>query len=182
MSPTILEGELRATGMRFGVVASRFNSFVVDRLVEGAVDTLVRHGALVSDITVVRVPGSLEIPFAARRLARSGQYDAVVCLGAVIRGATTHYDHVASGSVGGVAQAALETDVPMAMGILTTDTVEQAIERAGAKAGNKGADAAATAIEMANLARKLSHRPAALPPPPAPTPGGGNHRGRRSGR
>lgn len=181
MSPTILEGELRATSMRFGIVASRFNSFVVDRLVEGAVDTLVRHGALASDITVVRVPGSFEIPFAARRLARSAQFDAIVCLGAVIRGATSHYDHVAGDSISGVAQVALETDVPMAMGILTTDTVEQAIDRAGAKAGNKGADAATTAIEMANLARKLTHRPAALPPPPPPT-GGGNHRGRRSGR
>ena len=183
MSLTILEGELRATGLRFAIVASRFNAFVVDRLVEGAVDVLVRHGAHESDITVTRVPGSLEIPFAARRLARTGQFDAIVCLGAVIRGATAHFEHVAGGSVSGVAQVGLETDVPMAMGILTTDTIEQAIERAGTKAGNKGADAATTAIEMANLARKLSVRPAALPPPPPPArSGGGNHRTRRSGR
>jgi 6,7-dimethyl-8-ribityllumazine synthase len=179
MSPTILEGELRATGLRFAVVASRFNSFVVDHLVEGAVDILVRHGAVVSDITVVKVPGSLEIPFAARKLARTGQFDAIICLGAVIRGATSHYDHVASGAVSGVAQLAIETDVPVAMGILTTETVEQAIERAGTKAGNKGADAAATAIEMANLSRKLSPRPAALPSPQPPR---GPRNGRRTGR
>src|SRR5512140_2755663 len=183
MSPNILAGELRAAGLRFAIVASRFNAFIVDRLVEGAVDTLARHGAQDGDVTVARVPGSLEIPFIARRLARTGQFDAIVCLGAVIRGATPHFEHVASDSVSGVAQVALETDVPMAMGILTTDTVEQAIERAGTKAGNKGADAAATAIELANLARKLSVRPAALPAPqPPPRPGSGNHRGRRPGR
>jgi 6,7-dimethyl-8-ribityllumazine synthase len=149
--PAPLEGHFEAKGMRVALVASRFNDFIVARLIDGARDALVRHGAAADDIALVRVPGSLEIPAVARRLAASHRFDAVVCLGCVIRGGTDHYQFVCSGSVNGIAQVALESPVPVIMGVLTTDTVEQAVERAGAKMGNKGADAALAAIEMVNL-------------------------------
>ncbi len=151
----LIEGRLDAAGLRFGIVVSRFNTFITERLLEGALDTLRRHGADDEAITVVRVPGAFEIPLAARRLAATGDHDAVICLGAVIRGATPHFDHVAAEVTKGIAAVGLERDLPIAYGILTTDTLEQAIERAGTKAGNKGADAAATAIEMADLFRGM---------------------------
>ncbi|MEN8139645.1 MAG: 6,7-dimethyl-8-ribityllumazine synthase [Thermodesulfobacteriota bacterium] len=146
-----LEGSLQAEGKKFAIVVGRFNSFIGERLVEGAMDTLVRSGASDDDVVVVRVPGAYEIPLVAQRLANSGNYDAVICLGAVIRGATPHFDFVANEAAKGIAQASMEADLPIIFGILTTDTIEQAIERAGTKAGNKGADCAATAIEMVNL-------------------------------
>jgi 6,7-dimethyl-8-ribityllumazine synthase len=142
-------------GARFAIVASRFNHFIVDHLLAGAIDGLVRHGASRRRITVVRVPGSWEIPLVARRLAKSGKVDAVVAVGAVIRGSTPHFDHVANEVSKGVASASLETGVPIAFGVLTTDTIEQAVERAGTKAGNKGWDAAVTAVEMVSLGRAL---------------------------
>jgi 6,7-dimethyl-8-ribityllumazine synthase len=145
-------------GAKFAIVASRFNAFIVERLVEGAVDALLRHGADAKNVTVVRVPGSWEIPLVCRRLAKSGKLDAVVCLGAVIRGATPHFDHVANEVSKGVAQAALDSGVPIAFGVLTTDTIEQAVERAGTKAGNKGFDAAVTAIEMVTLGKQLAQQ------------------------
>jgi 6,7-dimethyl-8-ribityllumazine synthase len=145
-------------GAKFAIVASRFNAFIVERLVEGAVDALLRHGADAKNVTVVRVPGSWEIPLVCRRLAKSGKLDAVVCLGAVIRGATPHFDHVANEVSKGVAQAALDSAVPIAFGVLTTDTIEQAVERAGTKAGNKGFDAAVTAIEMVTLGKQLAQQ------------------------
>jgi 6,7-dimethyl-8-ribityllumazine synthase len=145
-------------GAKFAIVASRFNAFIVERLVEGAVDALLRHGADAKNVTVVRVPGSWEIPLVCRRLAKSGKLDAVVCLGAVIRGATPHFDHVANEVSKGVAQAALDSGVPIAFGVLTTDTIEQAVERAGTKAGNKGFDAAVTAIEMVTVGKQLAQQ------------------------
>jgi 6,7-dimethyl-8-ribityllumazine synthase len=155
-SPTIVEGALAvAPGTRFAIVASRFNHFIVDHLTAGALDALVRHGALPGDVHVVRVPGAWEIPLVARRLAASGNVDAVIAIGAVIRGSTPHFDHVAGEVSKGVAAAAFETGVPIAFGVLTTDTIEQAVERAGTKAGNKGWDAAMTAIEMVSLRRAL---------------------------
>jgi 6,7-dimethyl-8-ribityllumazine synthase len=153
--PRNLEGNLDAAGRSFALVASRFNHFVVDRLVEGALDALARHGADMARVDVVRVPGSFEIPWAAKRLAASGRYDAVVCLGAVIRGGTPHFDFIAAEVTKGVAMAGLETGVPVIYGVITPDTLEQAIERAGTKAGNKGFDAAVAAVEMANLTRVL---------------------------
>jgi 6,7-dimethyl-8-ribityllumazine synthase len=149
------EGGLTGTGLRFGIVVSRFNEFITTRLLAGATDALRRHGVAEADIDVAWVPGSFEIPLVAQRMAASGRYDAVICLGAVIRGATAHFDYVAGGAATGVARAALDTGVPVIFGILTTDTIEQAIERAGTKAGNKGAEAAVAAIEMANLLREL---------------------------
>ncbi len=149
------EGSLDARGMRLALVAARFNGFVVERLIGGARDALVRLGVAAEDIALVRVPGAFEIPPVARRLAMSGRFDAVVCLGAVIRGATPHFDYVAGESARGVAHVARESPVPVIYGILTTDSVEQAVDRAGAKAGNKGADAAQAAVEMANLYRVL---------------------------
>lgn len=149
------EGTLVGSGLRFGIVVSRFNEFITQRLLEGALDGLRRHGVEEDAVDVAWVPGSLEIPVVARRLAQSGQYDAVICLGAVIRGATAHFDYVAGGAATGIASAALETGVPVIFGVITTDTIEQAIERAGTKAGNKGYDAALSAIEMANLMRTL---------------------------
>lgn len=146
-----IEGRLVASGLRFAVVASRFNRFVVDHLVEGAVDALLRHGAQKSDVTVCYVPGSYEIPLACKRLAQSGRYDALVALGAVIRGSTSHYDMVCSAVSNGVSSVSLESGVPIGFGVITTENIEQAIERAGTKAGNKGVDAALAAIEMANL-------------------------------
>ena len=153
--PRSFEGDTHATGLRFAIVASRFNAFIVEHLVSGAVDALVRHGASPSRITIVRVPGSWEIPLAAMRLAKSGKVDAVIALGAVIRGSTPHFDHVANEVSKGVAAASLETGVPVAFGVLTTDNIEQAVERAGTKAGNKGWDAAVSAIEMVSLSRAL---------------------------
>ncbi len=153
--PKYIEGKLDAAGLKFGIVVSRFNSFISDRLLEGAVDALVRHGAADKNIDVVRVPGSFEIPLAAQRLAEGKKYDAVICLGAVIRGATPHFDYVAAEVAKGVAHASMASGVPIAFGVLTTDTIEQAVERAGTKAGNKGFDAAMTAIETANLFKEL---------------------------
>ncbi len=153
--PKYIEGKLDAAGLKFGIVVSRFNSFISERLLEGAVDALVRHGAADKNIDVVRVPGSFEIPLAAQRLAEGKKYDAVICLGAVIRGATPHFDYVAAEVAKGVAHASMASGVPIAFGVLTTDTIEQAVERAGTKAGNKGFDAAMTAIETANLFREL---------------------------
>ena len=155
---TIIEGTLAPPPGRFVLVAARFNRFVVEPLVDGALDGLKRHGVADDAIDVVWVPGSFEIPLVAQRLAGSRKYAAVICLGAVIRGDTGHYDHVAAGAAHGVAQAALATGVPVIFGILTCDTVEQAINRAGAKAGNKGFEAAVTAVEMVNLLRQLPER------------------------
>lgn len=149
--PVYHDAKLDATGLRVGIVVSRFNGFIAERLLEGALDALVRHGAADGDITVVRVPGAFEIPLVTQKLAASGKYDAVICLGAVIRGATPHFDYVAAEVSKGVAQVSLKTGVPVAFGVLTTDSIEQAVERAGTKAGNKGFDAAMTAIETANL-------------------------------
>lgn len=153
--PKYIEGKLDATGLRFAVIVSRFNSFVTEHLLAGAIDVIVRHGGKEKDITVVRVPGSFEIPLVAKTVAQSGKVDAVVAIGAIIRGSTTHYDLVCSEAAKGIAHAAIDTSVPIAFGIVTTDTIEQAIERSGTKAGNKGADAAATAIEMANVMRQV---------------------------
>ncbi len=149
--PEIIEGKLDAKGLRFGLVVSRFNSFIVDRLVEGALDTLVRHGAEETNLTVVKVPGAFELPLVAKKMAGSGKYDALICLGAVIRGGTPHFEYVSSEMTKGIASASLESGLPIAFGVLTTDSVEQAIERAGTKAGNKGVEAAMSAIEMVNL-------------------------------
>ena len=151
----MVEGNLTAKGFAFGIVASRFNDFITARLLDGALDALRRHGADEDRITVARVPGSFEIPLVAKRMAASRQYDAVICLGTVIRGATPHFDYIAGEVAKGVAMAGLETGVPIAFGVLTTDSIEQAVERAGTKAGNKGFDAACAAIEMVNLLREL---------------------------
>lgn len=151
----IIEGELQAEGFRFGIIVSRFNDFITSKLLEGAIDALIRHGADEKDIDVVRVPGSFEIPLIAKKLAMKGSYDAIICLGTVIRGATSHYEYVASEVSKGIAVASLESGVPVAFGIITSDTIEQAVERAGSKAGNKGWDAAITAIEMARVIKKL---------------------------
>jgi len=153
--PKIIEGKLDAKGLRVGLLVSRFNSFISDRLVEGAIDALLRHGAVKEDISLVRVPGAYEIPSAAKKMAESGRYDAIVCLGAVIRGATPHFDYVSAEVSKGIASVSLESGIPVAFGVLTTDTIEQAIERAGSKAGNKGFDAAMAAVEMANLYKAL---------------------------
>ena len=150
------EGTFVASGLKIAVVLSRFNSLIGDRLLEGALDTLRRHGVSDDDVTLARVPGAFEIPLAASALAKSGKYDAVLCLGAVIRGATAHFDYVAGPMASGLAGIATETGVPILFGVLTTDTIEQALERAGTKAGNKGADVAAAAIEMANLLKALA--------------------------
>lgn len=149
------EGALVARGLTFSLVVSRTNEFITARLLEGALDALRRHGAEEEQITVVRVPGSYEIPLAAKRLAASGRYSAVICLGTVIRGATPHFEYIAGEVAKGVATASLDTGVPITFGVLTTDNIEQAIERAGSKGGNKGFDAACAAIEMANLFREL---------------------------
>ncbi len=154
---TQIEGELNARGLRFGVVASRFNDFIVDRLVEAAVVTLVKNGADAGDIEVVRVPGAFETPLALKKLAASRRHDALIALGCIIRGATPHFDYVAGEAARGVSQVMAAHEIPVSFGILTVDTIEQAIERAGTKAGNKGADAALSAIEMATLLRRLEH-------------------------
>ena len=156
MSYKKIEGNLDAGGHKFGIVVSRFNDFLTDKLLGGAVDCLVRHGANESDLTVVRVPGAFEVPYAANKMAHSGDYDAVICLGAIIRGHTPHFDYIASEAAKGVARVGMESDRPVIFGIVTADTLEQAIERSGTKAGNKGSDAAMTAIEMVNLYRKLA--------------------------
>jgi 6,7-dimethyl-8-ribityllumazine synthase len=156
--PNHIEGDLVATGRTFGVVVSRFNDFIVRPLLDGALDAIKRHGGDLGVVDVVWVPGSYEIPLAAKRLALSGRYDAVVCLGAVIRGATPHFDYVAGGASSGISTVALETNLPVVFGVITTDTIEQAIERAGTKAGNKGFEAAVTAIEMASLMDRIEER------------------------
>ena len=153
--PTVIEGDFAPPAGRFALVAARFNGLVVDQLVAGAVDALHRHGVPDDRIDLVRVPGSYEIPVVAQRLGKSGRYAAVVCLGCVIRGDTGHYDHVAGAAASGIAQAALASGVPVIFGVLTCDTLEQALNRAGAKAGNKGFEAAVTAVEMVNLLAKL---------------------------
>jgi 6,7-dimethyl-8-ribityllumazine synthase len=152
--PKLIEGELSARDLRFAVVAARFNEFVVDALIRGALDALKRHG-MQQQIEIVRVPGAFDIPIVARKLALSRRYDALLALGAVVRGETPHFDYVAGECAAGLARIALESGVPIAFGVLTTDTMEQAVDRAGGKAGNKGADAAVAAIEMANLLRRL---------------------------
>jgi 6,7-dimethyl-8-ribityllumazine synthase len=153
--PRTLEGKISAEGYRFGLIVSRFNDFISSKLVEGAVDALKRHGATEEQLLLVKVPGAFEIPLAAKKLAESGKVDAVICLGAVIRGSTPHFDYVAAEVSKGIAMVALDTKVPVAFGVLTTDNLEQAIERAGTKSGNKGWDAAVAAMEMVNLLRQL---------------------------
>ena len=151
----VIEGHLSGEGMRIGIAVARFNALVGDRLLGGAIDTLVRHGVAEEAVDVVRVPGAFELPAVAKRMAVSGDYDAVVCLGVVVRGDTPHFDHVCQGAAKGIAEAAIEGPVPVLFGVLTTDTMEQAMDRAGGKAGNKGAEIAANAIEMANVYRQL---------------------------
>jgi len=151
----LIEGKLNAKGLKFGIVVSRFNDFINERLLSGALDVLIRHGADEGDIEILKVPGAFEIPQVARKMALSKKYDAVVCLGAVIRGATPHFDYIAAEVSKGIAMIGLESEIPVAFGVLTTDNLEQAIERAGSKAGNKGWDAALSAIEMANLYREM---------------------------
>ncbi|MFQ3548914.1 MAG: 6,7-dimethyl-8-ribityllumazine synthase [Armatimonadota bacterium] len=153
--PNVFEGQLVATGLKFGIVVSRFNEFITNKLLGGALDCLRRHGASDNDIEVAWVPGAYEIPLAALKMAESNKYDAVICLGAVIRGSTPHFDYVASEVSKGVAQVSMTTRVPTIFGVITTDSIEQAIERAGTKSGNKGSDAASSAIEMANLLGSL---------------------------
>ncbi|MEW6419449.1 MAG: 6,7-dimethyl-8-ribityllumazine synthase [Nitrospirota bacterium] len=151
----IIEGELEAKGLKFCIVISRFNDFITSKLLDGAKDALLRHGANEDEIDVIRVPGSFEIPMVAKRMALKGAYNAIICLGTVIRGATPHFEYIAAEVSKGIALASMETGLPIAFGIITSDTIEQAIERAGTKSGNKGWDAAITAIEMAQLLKKL---------------------------
>ena len=153
--PKVLEGQLSAEGFRFGIIVSRFNDFISSRLVEGAMDALLRHGATEEQVSVIKVPGAFEIPLTAKKLAESGRYDAVICLGAVIRGSTPHFDYVAAEVSKGIANVSLESRIPVTFGVLTTDNLEQAIERAGSKSGNKGYDGAMAAIEMVNLFKEL---------------------------
>ncbi len=151
----LFEGVLLGKGLKFGVVASRFNEFITKKLLEGAKDALLRHGVSEENIDIAWVPGSFEIPLAAKKLAQTKRYDAIICLGAVIRGATPHFEYIAAEVTKGIARVSLETDLPVSYGLITADTLEQAIERAGTKAGNKGFDAAVDAIEMANLLRNI---------------------------
>ena len=153
--PKILEANLLAEGKTFGIVVSRFNDFITEKLVSGALDALIRSGASDDDIEIARVPGAFEIPLLAKKMAASGRYDAVICLGAVIRGSTPHFDYVSAEVSKGIAVASMETGKPVIFGVVTTDTIEQAIERAGTKAGNKGFSAAMAAVEMANLMQQL---------------------------
>jgi len=155
--PRFIEGKLNADGIKVGIIVGRFNSFIGERLLEGALDALIRHGADDSQITVARVPGAFEIPLAAQKMAQSGKYHALICLGAVIRGSTPHFDYVAAEVTKGIAHVTLGSGVPVAFGVLTTDTIEQAIERAGTKSGNKGFDAAMTIIETVNLFREMDN-------------------------
>lgn len=149
--PKIVEGSLIAKGLKFGIIVSRYNSFITDRLLEGALDALNRNGASEGDIGVWKVPGSFEIPLAAKKMAGSNKYDAIVCLGAILRGATSHYNYIATEVTKGIASVSLESGTPISFGIITADTLEQAVERAGSKMGNKGYEAAVSAIEMINL-------------------------------
>jgi 6,7-dimethyl-8-ribityllumazine synthase len=153
--PKFIEGKLDAKGLKFGIIVGRFNSFISERLLEGALDAIIRHGGDDKNIDVARVPGSFEIPLAAKKMVETKKYDAVICLGAVIRGATPHFDYVSAEVSKGIAHVSLDSGIPVAFGVLTTDTIEQAVERAGTKAGNKGFDAAMTAIETANLFKGL---------------------------
>jgi 6,7-dimethyl-8-ribityllumazine synthase len=150
-----VEGKLDASGLKAAVIASRFNDFVTAKLIDGALDCLTRHGCSEEEITVIRVPGSFELPLAAKKAASSGKYDAIICLGALIRGQTPHFDYIAAEVTKGVAQVSLDTDVPVTFGVITADTLEQAVDRAGAKAGNKGFEAALGAVEMADLLRQI---------------------------
>ncbi|HKI49002.1 MAG TPA: 6,7-dimethyl-8-ribityllumazine synthase [Desulfobacteria bacterium] len=151
----VIEGQLIAKGMRFAIIASRFNEFISSKLMEGAIDALVRHETARKDITVLWVPGAFEMPVVAKKLALGGNYDAIICVGAVIRGATAHFDYVANEVSKGIASVSLDAGVPIAFGVLTTDNIEQAIERAGTKAGNKGFESAMAAIEMVNLFKEI---------------------------
>jgi 6,7-dimethyl-8-ribityllumazine synthase len=155
MAHRVVEGNLDASGLQFAIVVSRFNSMITDRLLDGALDALLRSGSKEQNIDVVKVPGSWELPMAAAEIARQKKHDAVICLGCLIRGETPHFDYIASGATKGLAQIGVETGVPIAFGVLTANNVEQAVNRAGIKNGNKGFDAAMTAIEMANLLRRL---------------------------
>lgn len=160
-TPHTIEGALTPTAGRYALVVGRWNSFVVEHLVEGALDTLKRHGVAAQQLSVVRVPGAFEIPLACQRLARTGQYAAIIALGAVIRGGTPHFEHVAGACARGVAEVSLSCDIPVAFGVLTVDSIEQAIERSGTKAGNKGAEAAQSALEMVSLLGQLGAAPGA---------------------
>jgi len=151
----IYEGELLAKGLKFAIVVSRFNDFITNKLLDGAVDALLRHGAVEQNVDVIKVPGAFEIPLAAKTVAEKKKHNAIICLGTIIRGATTHYEYVASEATKGIATASLETGLPISFGILTTESIEQAVERAGSKSGNKGWDAALVAIEMAQLLKRL---------------------------
>ena len=153
--PKIYEGNLIGSGLTFAIVVSRFNSFITDRLLEGALDTLKRHGVDLDDVSVFRTPGSYEIPSTAKRLADTGKFNAIICLGAVIRGETPHFDYIAGESASGIAQVSYATGIPTIFGVITTDTINQAIERAGAKSGNKGSEAATAAIEVINLYKQI---------------------------
>lgn len=151
----VVEGKIVAKGMKFGIVASRFNDFISGKLIDGALDGLTRSGTDPKDIEVIRVPGAFEIPLAAKKAAQSGRFDAVICLGAVIRGATPHFEYISAEVTKGIAMVGLETGIPVVYGVITTDTIEQAIERAGSKSGNKGWDAALSAVEMVDLFKKI---------------------------
>ena len=153
--PKLIEGKIVAKGMKFGIVASRFNDFICGRLIEGAIDALTRAGADEKDIVICKVPGAFELPLAAKKMAKSNRFDAIICLGAVIRGATPHFEYISAEVSKGIASVGLETEIPVVFGVLTTDNIEQAIERAGTKSGNKGADAAMSAIEMVDLLKKI---------------------------
>jgi 6,7-dimethyl-8-ribityllumazine synthase len=161
LEPTALRGDLNAAGLRFGIVVSQFNNFITDRLLAGALDSLDRGGATEKQIEIVRVPGAFEIPIASKKLADTGRFDSIICIGCILRGETSHYDYVASETSRGIQLAQLDSGVPMIFCVLTCDTLEQAIDRAGLKGGNKGSEAGLAAIEMAQLSRKLSKRPAA---------------------
>jgi 6,7-dimethyl-8-ribityllumazine synthase len=150
-----IEGKLNAQGLKFGIVVSRFNEFITSKLLEGAVDALIRHEAKEADIQIIKVPGSFEIPLVAKKMAQSRKFNAIICLGTLIRGATPHFDYIAAEVSKGIALVSLETGIPVSFGIITTDTIEQAIERAGSKAGNKGWDAAIVAIEMARVLEQI---------------------------
>ena len=151
----IYEGELLAKGLKFAIVVSRFNDFITNKLLDGAVDALLRHGAVEQNVDIIKVPGAFEIPLAAKILAEKKKHNAIICLGTIIRGATSHFEYVAAEATKGIASASLETGLPISFGILTTDSIEQAVERAGSKSGNKGWDAALVAIEMAQLLKRL---------------------------
>jgi 6,7-dimethyl-8-ribityllumazine synthase len=153
--PRLIEGEISAKGITFAIIVSRFNDFITQRLLDGALDALKRHGASDEQVTIVKVPGAFEIPSMARKMALSGQFDGVICLGAIIRGATPHFEYISAQAARGIASVALESQIPVAFGLITSDTLEQAIERAGTKSGNKGWDAAISAMEMVNLYKAL---------------------------